>query len=293
MDDYPIHRMLTHFNRWTLGEHVKAAGRRLWKRFLLTACLVFGGYWGIAEAFASSWRIDLAGGLFFLVGAILSVVSAGAVVLRGYLSVCPEGLENESHTARRIALLRRPQWEFRLARCLLDEKLTALDDELAGLLAGRTLVPIERHIRVNDYGEWAMARIGTLKRTMHVATQLLIHDFPEAVRSTPDHVADPRAIVAVVDDLEQLYAQAVDFERSHHAVEPDDVMRTAHSLLRGWTEPIRDGIHQLEGFLDKLMAVDPHQDSRVQYEIVFKAPPNVKEFSMELDRVLEVWMESL
>lgn len=289
MDINPTSRMLTHFARKTLRDHLRAGFRQFWMGFVLVVCGVFGGYWGIAEGIAYFLKMDLTGGVFFGLGALAAIASGSFVTIRRYLATSPEGFEHESQAARRIALIQKPKWEFRLARYVLDEKLTALDDRLAGLLGGRTLVPIERSIPINEYTGWAMARFGTLRRMLNVATQLLVYDFPEAVRSTPDRPADPQAILSVVARLQDLYSEAVEFERSHFAVEPHEILQTAHALLRGWTEPIRNGVHQLERFLDELIALDPKGNHHVSFEITIDAPPTVNEFSSELDRIVRDW----
>ena len=289
MDINPTSRMLTHFSRKTFRDHIRACLRQFWMSFILVVCVVLGGYWGIAECIAYFLKVDLTGGVFFLLGAIIAVASGSLVTVRRYLATSPEGFEHESQVARRIALVQRPKWEFRLAKCLLREKLKALDDRLAGLLGERTVVPIERSIPINEYSGWAVARFGTLRRMLAVATQLLVRDFPEVVRSTPDRPADPQAILSVIVRLQDLYSEAVEFERSHYSVEPHEILQAAHALLRGWTEPIRNGVHQLEGFLDELIALDPESNHHVSFEITIDAPPSVDEFSRELDRIVRDW----
>lgn len=243
-----VSQMITQFSYKNTREHIRSC-LKYWKSLAVTAVGMFGILWGIAEASAYFLKADLRGWQFFLAAVVVSIAAALGRVVYVYLNACPSGLENESTEARRVAQVQRPLWEFRLARRLLEDKLGELDSELGDLLEGRILVPVTQHLRITDYADWAQSRIATLRRMADVAQRLLITDFPAAVRSQPGQCAKPTAILAVVNQIRDLYAEAVVFERAHRAVEPPEILANAHTLLQGWTEPIRDGIRQVFGFL--------------------------------------------
>jgi hypothetical protein len=113
------------FSYKTGWEHVRCVLAR-WRSLLLTALAVFGGVWTIVEVSAYFLDIDLRGPLLYAVAAVAALASAVGRTIYAYLHGCPDGLEEESAAARRIAQIQRPQWEFRLARQLLQDKLQTI-----------------------------------------------------------------------------------------------------------------------------------------------------------------------
>jgi hypothetical protein len=277
--------MLTVFHRRSAKEH-GAAVLREWKSLCFTALAVFGVIWGVTDAMAHPLAISLSDWRFFGVVAFVSLLAGIAKATYAYVHSSPPGLEHESREARRIAQLQAPLWEYRLARQLLDEKLSVLDGELDDLLQNRVLVPITRQVGLEEFAMWAGPRIGTLQRMLEVAQQLLISEFPAAVMSRPEQHADPARILNVIDKIRALYSDTVNYERETHAIETADVLRGACQLMHGWSSPIRSGIHQMKGFLDEILSLDPRGSHRVEYTIVFPELPNQQEFDAELARVL-------
>jgi hypothetical protein len=277
--------MLTVFHYRPLRQHAKAVMRE-WRSLLLTASVVFATLWGLAEATSYFLEVSFRGWVFFATAVAVSLLAGSARAAYAYVHACPKGFEHESREARGIAQLQKPLWEYRLARQLLNDKLTGLDRELDDLLENRVLVPTTRHIGVEEFAAWATLRISTLVRMAEVAQRLLITDFPGAIKALPEHPADAVQILTVVDQIRSLYSETVAYERETRATEPVEVLAGAHRLMLGWSAPIRSGIQQLNGFLEKILALDPHTNHRVEYTIVFPDLPNQKELDAELERVL-------
>lgn len=277
--------MITVFHRKSASEHVTAVLRE-WRSFSITASVVFGAIWGAAEATAYFLDLSFRGWQFFAGAVSVSLLAGIARAAYAYVHSCPPGIEGESRVARRIAQLQGPLWEYRLARQLLSDKLTELDRELDDLLENRVLVPITRHVGLAEFSEWTTLRLSTLMRMADVAQRLLISDFPAAIKSRPERHAEPLRILSVVDQIRALYSETVAFERETRATETEEVLAGAHRLMHGWSSPMRSGIQQMNGFLDRILSLDPKGKHHVEYTITFPELPNQREIDEELERVL-------
>jgi hypothetical protein len=284
MNEDALSKMVTRLSYKTTWEHIGGVLKQ-WRSLCISTSVVFGALWGAAEASAYFLDVSLRGWQFFVAAIAVSILAGMGRAVYVYSHSCPSGLEKESPAAGRIAQFQRPLWEYRFARRLFQDKLVQLDRELENLLANRTLVPITRRLGVFDYSDWALARIETLRRMVNVAQRLLIKDLPNAFLSRLKQRAEPLEILFVVNQIRDLYSDTVAFERENHATETVDALAATHHLMHGWTAPIRDGIQQMNGFLDQILALDPKGNHHVEYTITFSEPPNVQEFGEELERV--------
>ena len=277
-------QMMTRFSYKSVWEHVRCL-LTYRKSLFLASVTVFGVVWGTAQAAIYFMGIDLRGWQFLAAAISVSLLAAVGWTLHLYLNDCPEGFEKESATAKRIAQIRRPLWEYRLARQLLEDRLRILDDALTDLIEGHVFVPIDKPLRLLDYADWTQGRLDSVRRMAEVALRLLIADFPAAMQSQEGREAQPVAILLVVNQIRSLYAETLDFERGNHAVAPPKALESLHRLQLGWTTPIRDGVQQVFRFLDQVLALDPRSHHRISFSITFGSPPNVEPFCRELDRL--------
>ncbi|MDK1022028.1 MAG: hypothetical protein QGD90_10375, partial [Candidatus Hydrogenedentes bacterium] len=114
---------------------------------------------------------------------------------------------------------------------------------------------------------------------------LVITDLMKALQADEDDPPAPAEIVDVTDKIRALYADTVAFEREGHAVIPPDDLEKVHALQLGWSGPIRDGVHQMFDFFDKVIAIDPKQQSALDFTINFEAPSNIEEYCAAMDRL--------
>jgi len=256
-----------------------------WPSLLLTALAVFGALWTVVAASSYFLDVSLRGWGLFAITIALALSSASCRAIYAYHHGCPEGLEDESSAARRIAQIQRPKWEFHLARRLLDDKLRGLDRELKDIIERRVFIPIDRRLSATDYMDWVETRPESALRMIDGTQQLLVVDFPLAIASQKGRPADPSAILSVVNRIRDLYAESVAFERATHAVAPPNAFQAAHALQVGWTDPIRNGVQQLLQFLDTVLTLDPRSDHEVSFKITYGEPPNVVGFCKELARL--------
>jgi hypothetical protein len=153
------------------------------------------------------------------------------------------------------------------------------------VLEGRVFIPVTRQLSTEDYFSWARTRPDNLLRTVEVAKQLLLADFPLAIASQEGRSADPAAILSVVNRIRDLYAQTVAYEKDSHAIATPDALVILHALQVGWTDPIRDGMQQMFQFLDTVLSLKTGGDHKVSFTIKIDAPANVEAFCHELDRL--------
>ena len=259
---------------------------RNWQTAGWTAMSVFALLWVIAQTSIHFLGANLEGWRMYAAGLVFSGLVALARAIHVYSRGCPEGLESESTQAKRIAQMQRPHWEVRLARQLLQDRITTLDRQLSDLLDGRVFVAIEKQLDIVEYSKWAQLQLDNVKRMLSVAKHLVLHDFPLAISSKEGSCADPVAILVAVERIADLYAASVSFERHNQSVAPPEALVRLHDLQRGWTGSIRDGIQELFAFLDRMAEIDPKSEDRLEYTITFPPPPGADAFNEEIDRIM-------
>jgi len=256
-----------------------------WKGLLVGYFAIFGALWTIIAAVSYLLSANLSGlPVFVLIVCLSAIVTLGRTLHRLWHAV-PAGFENESKEAQRLAHLRPPLWEYRLARSLLDSKIATIDVDLDNLLQGRTFVKLESRPMFSEYVRWLQLRPNNLIKMIGVAEQLILVDLPAAAFSTAGKPASPEAILRTVSLIEKLYREAYQFELEGHTVVPPTQLVAIHHIQQGWVISIGGGIQQLLGFFDRMATLDPKKSHKVEYEIVFKEPAGMAEFSRELEKI--------
>ncbi len=194
-----------------------------------------------------------------------------------YLLTVPEGLENVSRKARRIAHLQRPRWQFQFAKYLLAERLGPIDRELRDLQANRSFVVSYKPKTLQDYIEWSQSRIQNLLKMLHVAKEVIIQHFPAAINSSEDKPVEPRAVLDAVDTLTRFYTETIEFDRSLRAVMPNESVNATHEMMFTWSSPIRNAVHEVFRYLQQI--IDTPKSSTVHFNLVFESPPRIDEFN--------------
>lgn len=243
----------------------------------------FGSIWTIYEATIASFTLTPNRLIQYLSFLAISIAISMAWRIYHYVNACPDGLEKVSHTARRIAHLQRPLWEFRFAKSVLAELLGPIDGECRNLLDGKVFVLAERRRDVREYYCWLAGRPENMLRMCGIARELIVIDFPKALASTKVKTACPKKILDVSLAIQRVYKEALNYERSSLAILPPEGFERLHKLQVGWSQPIRDAIVQLFDFLQQICDLDYRRDSRIAYTIDFGECPNVDEYCHELD----------
>jgi len=165
-----------------------------------------------------------------------------------YVQRTPEGLENESTNARRIAHLRRPKWQFKLARSLMARRLGPLERELRDLEEGKVFVNAFRPESFEAYLRWAQSRFTNLGEMTSVA-KLVVTDFVTCLSSSPTHPVTPKDVVESVERLATFYRATVAFESNCRTILPIESLTALHQHLYGWSDPIREAVQQVFRYL--------------------------------------------
>lgn len=284
MDDKPVFRREFAFSYKTIWNHLYCFTKRPLPILVVTAA-IFGAFMTFSEA--TILFTDAMPRGWGTYGALFGVSLFISLFWNAYqyLHYIPEGFENVSAYAQRLAHLQRPLWEFRLAKTLLAQRLAPLERELRDMEAGRLFVIAKKPKNLRSYIRWSNARIENLVNMLSVAQQLLLNDFPAALQSTIDKHANPKTILGAVETLARFYGETVKFERSSRAVMPSENLRKLHQHQLGWSEPIRDGVRQLFQFLQQMCECNPDGDNHISFTIVFDEPPGCSQFREELIRL--------
>lgn len=256
-----------------------------WKPLMGTSIAVLGAFWLVIAFTSYSLKIDLSGWTVLAFGTGISLAAGCAHALRTYVSKCPGGFENESLPARRIAHFQPRLWEFKLTHQLLGDKLRALDQEHARLIAGRELVAIEKQLDIHDYINWIQPRIASVERMAQVLPNLLVPNLSAAISNPGGSASRARAILSTTNQIRDFYKQTVDFERANHAVAPPDAFETLHRLQRGWTDVIRGGVKQVTNQLQSLEGDVNPRISEIHIHVEVDAPKYLDAFCDEIARL--------
>ncbi len=84
-----------------------------------------------------------------------------------------------------------------------------------------------------------------------------------------------------MDGLTEFYADVIEFEIDWRRNLPPDRFEAVYQLQADWTLPIRNAIHDLLVFLQKMREVSA--DGDVEFMIEVEAPPNIEEFQRALE----------
>lgn len=272
------------FSSKSLLDHIRELVRKP-AAMVGTFAAVFGGFWTIYEASISSLSLTPNRFWPYLAFLMISTIAAISVRVYQYMNEIPEGLENINKSARRIAQLQRPKWEFKFAKSVLAEQLGPIDRECRDLINGNVFVRATRPKTLHDYMRQMIDQPTNMMHLLKIVNRVIITEFPKSLTSTDENPACPKNIVDTIETISRLYRETVELERFTQSVMPPEHFERVHSLQIGWSEPIRDGIHELFEILQQICDVDHRVDSSLQFAIEFDEPPNLHEFMEEMDRL--------
>ncbi|MCP4678232.1 MAG: hypothetical protein GY854_22505, partial [Deltaproteobacteria bacterium] len=204
----------------------------------------FGGLWSIYEASVSS--LNLQANRLVAYAWILGIAVVCSVIARiwAYINTCPDGLEDLSPAARRVAHLQRTKWEFRFAKSVLAQLISPIDREWQDIRNDNVYMVATPPRDCRSYFKWLSGRTENLFRMLRVAKKTMLFEIPKALTSTEEEHAGPKKILDSLQTITQLYRESVAFEKSSLAIIPPEEFEKVHELQAGWSEPIRDAVHQ-------------------------------------------------
>ncbi len=116
-----------------------------------------------------------------------------------------------------------------------------------------------------------------------------VTDLPGAISITVSE-GDVVKMKVEIDALAKLYITATAFERDCHAIVAPGEFKSVHEMTYGWTDTIRDGVHDFIDIIAKLATLDKKvlrkgSKELPVFEFNFNPPGNVDEFNRRLEDV--------
>ena len=260
--------------------------RKKWRQFFIAGIAVFGVVWTFVESSNFFLNIDLSGVYFYSVLGLISLISATAHATLSYLNTSPVEIENLPKKIQRIAIFKKPFWEYRFTHALLKEKLSKIDERLSGVLNGQVYIEITRKPKIQDYLEWIQLRPTNLLNMVDIAKHLLVYELPSAIAKTKDSEISIEKLIGCIERIKDVYQQTCDYEINGRRIEPPDGLKKIHNLQNGWSKVIRDGIVQILKFLEDVSNLDRKKLKKpIEFTIIFNEAEGIKEFEFEMQKL--------
>jgi hypothetical protein len=174
---------------------------------------------------------------------------------------------------------------------MLWNRVRPVDAELERIRRGAEFVHPKR-LPNKEYFEWLRSRPDAITRLIHAVTAQCTCDVPLAIGTamSEDQLKDMSVQIQALSDL---YETTALFERECHAIVPPEDFEKVHEMTHGWTDAIREGVHQFIGIATELGQLDKKQikdakSGRAElptFTIKFDSPENMDNFCARLDEV--------
>lgn len=270
----------------SIPEHAVLILKKKWRQFILTVLAVFGVAWTLVESGSFFLKLDLSGKYYYSALGFISFISASVHVIFSYLRTAPIGLENQPFQLQRIAILKKPFWEYRFAYSLLKNKLSEIDKHLMGVLNGHVYIEISKKTKIREYIEWIQLRPTNLLNMVDIAKRLLVYELPTNLIVNNNSEISYDKLIACIERLKDLYEKACDYEIEGREIEPPEGFQEIHRLQSGWSKVIREAIKQSLEILDKISNFNKKKlNDPVEFTILFDEPEGTKEFEIELEKI--------
>jgi hypothetical protein len=222
------------------------------------------------------------------------IVTVAVVVIfyrahNNYKNYAPEALQDESDTVKRIYREQRCGWQFNLAKQMLYDRTTNIDLTLNQIKRGAVFIAPE-YLSPTEYYEWLTLRPVALSRLVDSVMVQCTDEMPAFLKDVDRGEKMLPEFKGRIIALTQLYEQTKLYEIECYQILPQDPFTKLHELTKGWTEPIQKGINEFMQILTVLSTIDRKllKKDKVQppkFNIIIKAPENVKEFCIGLDMI--------
>ena len=270
----------------SLPEHAVQILKKKWQRVIITGIAVFGVIWTFVESGNYFFHLDLSGKYYYLLLIIISLLSAFIYSTLSYLKTPPDGLEKLPHHMQRIAILKKPFWEYRFAYVLLNDKLAEIDNHLLGVLNGQVYIEISKKPKISEYIDWIQLRPKNLINMIDIANKLLVFELPASLAATKETKIFYKNVLECIERIKDLYQKTCDYEIEGREITPPEGFDKIHEIQSGWSKVIRDGIKQILKFLEKISNLDKKKlKDPIKFTIMFNEPEGINEFESELNNI--------
>jgi hypothetical protein len=272
-------------------KHILNTLKSRWKKILLTTIAVFSVSWTVINSSGYFLKIDFSGFNLFILLALLSIIFAFIHTIFIYISTPPPGLEGLPYDIQRIAILKKPFWEYRFAHDLLKFKLLEIDTYLNGIQKGQIYIEVTQRPTIKEYIDWFLLRPVNLLKMIEIIKNLLLKDLPACLINNNENKVYFEKIILCIENIKNLYQNACNYEIEGRKIEPPEVFSKIHKIQSGWSKEIRNGIVQALEFLTKIYTMDKKglkhlsKDNPVYYRITFNEPEGLDEALEEIKKI--------
>ena len=254
--------------------------------FLVTSIATFGISWTFIEAISYLLNLNLSDSkILFGCVIVVSIIFGTGKSVYNYLNKPPKGLENESNLAQRVAIQKRPFWEFKLAFVILSDRLSEIDEKLDNLLSGRTHIKVIKSLSNEEYSNWLSLRPTNLLNMVEVAKNLLVFELSSCIAGEKTGKLEINSLIKLADQIKDVYEATYQFVIEGKEITVPDGFETLHEIQSEWVNVIRDGFTQMLDVLDKISKRKAKDKDQINESIVFEEPPRISEFEQELERL--------
>ncbi|MHA2024076.1 MAG: hypothetical protein ACTSWQ_10490 [Candidatus Thorarchaeota archaeon] len=220
---------------------------------------------------------------------VVWVLSASIGIFTSYISYLthrPAGLENESHSSRRIAIFRRDLWQFKLAHALLNDRVAKLDVKLEGILKGSVYVPITEKLGTQEYLTWVDLRRQNVLRLVEVLKTTIFDGLLVTLSSMGKNPDVLTLILTDVSRIEEVYRATVDFNLAWRSVLPPDEFSKLHDAEVSLVAGVREGIKALLQSLQLAASTKLSKNTMITITIKIPLSDTFVAYEREYERLL-------
>lgn len=273
----------------TVFEHVWLLTCQTWKMFIVFFFVSLGGVFSFLELFKFFQPQVNLGNIYTLSALIfISFIVSISRCIYSYRTAIPVGLEGESNHVHRIARDKKHFWEYALFYQLLNDRVSAIDQELNDILRGKVHVKVLRSLSDDEYVKWLQLRPENLLKIVEVAKRLLIIELGHTLSSSDDIEVDHKRLLRFSNLVSDLYRELYEYEIEGRQILVPDDFRLLHEIQSDWVASIRDGINQMITIVNGIASRDKNDRSPIKGTIIFEEPPRIEEFNSELQRVMQL-----
>jgi hypothetical protein len=262
---------------------------KLYPKQIPQAVLVFITIWAVADIFLLEDKSNLKDVILpaILIAILVSIYNC----IKKYRNTSSELLQKESHVIKKMFFKQKLGWQYAIAKEMIKNRVYESEFTLIRIRQKAEYI-IPQRITDDDFIEFVKIQPENVIRLINAVKTACITFLPNAL-SIQRKGNDVELVILIkeIDNLAKLYIHAVDYERSIHELVPSDNYFEVHEYMKGWTDPIRDGINQFMALLDELSGMKRKDLKNLKgiikkYEIVFEAPQNIDLFNEAISNVI-------
>jgi hypothetical protein len=223
---------------------------------------------------------------------VLTIVISFYDNYKAYREKIPLALKDENNEIKKMYIKQKIGWEYKIVYIMLKERTLENELRLERVKMGAEFI-IPKIVGEEEYIVFIKTLPTTILRLVEAAKITCIDVLPDAIVKE-DNIgeSDFEKIKKEIDNLNEIYKEAVDFEMKIYEYIPPSGYERIHELMMGWTDPIRDGINQFIALLKVLSEITKKQlkekKGQIQeMKIVFNVPSNIEPFNEELKKVTQ------